>query len=403
MAASPTQLARRHRSFRHQFLAFLILPVLLLGCEEEREIRTTPVVVEPAAKSYFAVYGEYIATVRASKDVEVRARVSGFVEEIPFREGSLVAEGDLLYRVDDRPYRARVNRLTAEVRSAESNLRKSQRDLERIEPLYEQDAASRLDLDTALAALEIAEAMVAAKNAELQEAKLELTYTEVRSLSKGLVGESLVDVGALVGDGGASLLTTVKQVDPAFIEFQMSTLDYLNAEESRNSYGDRARADEEGSAVAGFVRITLPNDEPYDFQGDIDFTDPQVNPQTGTFAVRATVPNPDRQLLPGQYVSIRLQLDRIPEAILVPERALQIEQGGSFLMVLMADGVVERRFVTTGAARDGVVVIEKGLDVGERIIVEGFQKVQHGDRARPLTPTQYEERLSTFAQGIPAS
>lgn len=365
----------------------------LSGCEEPPALSPETVVAEPVKEQFFPIYGNYVAAVRASMDVEVRARVSGFVEEIPFREGSAVDEGELLYRIDDRPYRARVSRLEAELRSAESSLRKAERDLARLEPLYEKDAASRLDLDNARAAVETGEAAVIARTAELEEAQLELAYTKVTSLSKGLVGESLVDVGALVGDGGASLLTTVKQVDPVYIEFQMSTLDYLDARANRRTFEERQRADEGGSAVEGFVRITLPNDESYSYWGDIDFTDPQVNSRTGTFSVRAVVPNPNRTLLPGQYVNVRMELDRITPALTVPERVLQIEQGGSFLMVAMSDDTVERRFVTLGPAGDGVVVVEKGMAAGERVITEGFQKVQHDDPVKVLTPDEYEALL----------
>lgn len=370
--------------------------VSLSGCKEPVPVVLLEVVIKPAEQVYFPVYGEYIATAAASQDIEVRARVNGFVEEVAFREGSRVAQGDLLYRIDDRPYVAKVARLTAQLQSAEASLAKASRDVKRLEPLYKEDAASQLDLDNAISSQQTASADVAAKRAELDEAELELGYTRVTAPINGLVGASNADIGALVGSSGQSLLTTVKTVDPMFIEFHMSSLDYLHAQRRKKSFQEKQQVDEEGKAVAGFVQLTLADDSAYRFWGDVSFTDPQVNPDTGTFAVRAVVANPDRELLPGQYTRVRLELETLDDAIVVDETSIRVEQGGSYVMVVMPDDIVERRFIVLGPQSKGQVVVSSGLATGERVITEGMHRVQHGQRVEPLNQQQYKQRLESL-------
>lgn len=381
--------------FSNKYLLGFIFPLFLFGCQEAKikPPEAVEVVVAEAKNEYFPIYGEYIATTKASLDVEVRARVSGFLQERTFNEGGQIKEGDIIYRIDNRPYLASVNRLKANIKSAEAGLSKAKRDVERLKPLYEQDAASQLDLDNAQAALEQAAADVSAKLAELEEAQLELSYTEVKSPITGLIGASNVDIGALVGSSGQSLLTTVKQTDPMFIEFHMSALDYLNARRRKQNWQERQKADEEGKSVEGYVRITLPDDSEYKYWGDISFTDPQVDSRTGTFSVRAEVPNPDRELLPGQYTKATLELDAIPNAVVIEEKTIQIEQGGSYVMVAMPDNTVERRFVVLGPRYDGIVVVTSGLEAGERVITEGMHKVKHMQQIIPITEKDYQLRL----------
>lgn len=375
------------------FSLFVVLLLAACNRDELPEPVALEVVVAPVEQRTVPVYGRYIATMLPSLDVEVRARVSGFLEEMSFNEGSVVKEGDVLYRIDDRPYQANLKRVSAQLQRSEAALAKAQRDVARLRPLYEQDAASQLDLDHSIAAEEQAEANVAESKANLVDAELKLEYTEVRAPISGLIGASNVDIGALVGSEGESLLCTIKQIDPMFIRFNMSDLDYLNARRSKQTFLERREADTSGKSVEGFVRITLPDKTDYNYLGDISFTDPEVNPNTGTFSVRAVVPNPDRVLLPGQYTRVRLRLDTIRDALVINEKMVQIEQGGSFVMVAMPDGKVERRFVVLGTRIGSDVVVTNGLAQGEQIIVEGMHKVEHGDLIVPLSVAEFEARL----------
>lgn len=385
------------RFFRRcAWLALLIM--LTMGCkpDESPQVSIPSVVVAPAEKKKVPIYGYYVGVTRASLDVEVHARVEGFVKEQRFVDGSSVQKDDILYRIDDSPYQARVKRLNANLTRARAALEKAERDETRLKPLYEQDAASQLDYDTALSDKEKAQADVEASQAELEEAELELSYTEIKAPISGLSGESQVDIGALVGTGGKSLLTTLKQTDPIFVTFNMSALDYLNAQRRIKTYWEKAKAkakaDELGKALEGYVSITLPDDSTYPYLGDIEFTSPSVNPRTGTFSVRAQLPNPERSLLPGQYTRVRIRLDELSGAVVVPEETTQIEQGGEYVMVVMPDHTVEQRFIVTGPRVEGTVVINSGLSAGELIIVEGMHRVRHGQKVNPLTREEYETR-----------
>ncbi len=367
---------------------------LLSGCDEiEKEIVPKQVVVEPVTSTTVPIYGNYIGLTEASVEVDIRARVDGFVEEMLFTEGAAVKAGDILYRIDNRPYFAVVQRRQANRDLQQAVLQKAQRDVQRLKPLYEQDAASQLDYDNALSTLEQARATLAASEAELKEAELELDYTKVQSTIDGLVSRSEVGIGALVGSGGQSLLTRVKQVDPIYVTFNMSSLDYLNARRRLNSYGRQKEAEVEGKSVEGFVRITLPDNSEYPFTGNISFTAPQVNSQTGTFEVRAVLPNPNRELLPGQYTQVRIKLYDLKDAIVIPEKSLQVDQGGVYVMVVLPNNRVERRFLVVEYLGEHGVVVKKGLSPGELVITEGMHRIRHGQLAEPLDAKGYQTMM----------
>lgn len=368
-----------------------------LGCEKEKPAPPPPppppsVVVSPAITKSFPIEGSYLGITEASMEVEVRARVNGFVEQQFFVEGSAVQKGDRLYKIDDQTYKARFKRLKAALSNQVSMLNKANRDIDRLKPLYEQDAVSQLDYDNALSAQEQAKASVAASRAELEEAQFDLDQTLILAPIDGMVGESSVDLGALVGSAGQSLLTTVRRLNPIFVKFNMSALDYLNAQRRLKTFLEKIKAEEAGQAIEGFIRITLPDDSEYEHLGDVSFTEPSVNPNTGTFAVRAVLSNPKKELLPGQHTRVRIRLDKLPDSVVVPEETIQIEQGGAYVMVVLPEDVVEQRFVITGPRIGGEVVINSGLSVGERVIVEGMHRVFHGQKANPLTSEEYEAK-----------
>ncbi|USD36590.1 efflux RND transporter periplasmic adaptor subunit [Ferrimonas sp. SCSIO 43195] len=379
---------------RTPLLCGLAASLLLLGGCKQPPMELTPklVVVEKVGTATVPLYGNYVGVTRASLDVEVRARIDGFVEDKTFVEGSAVETGELLYQIDNKPYVAVVNRLKAKLESQQAALEKAQRDVKRLQPLYEQDAASQLDFDNALSILAQAKSNRAASQAELEEAELELSYTDIKAPINGLVSRSEVDIGALVGSKGQSLLTRVKQVDPIYVSFNMSALDYLNARRRMTSSSAKIEAETEGKAVEGFVQITLPDNSQYRYWGDVSFTDPSVNPETGTFEVRAVLPNPDRELLPGQYTNVRIKLSEIDNAIVIPQKATRVDQGGVYVMVVLDDNSVERRFIVIEHQGKEGVVVKSGLRAGELVIVEGMHRVSHGQLAQPLTAEEYKAR-----------
>ena len=342
--------------------------------------RGLPVVeVEPVQAGNVNIYGEYVGRIRAQQFVEVRARVEGYLERILFEEGTFVRRGQTLFVIDPQVYRARVQKARAQLTKARANARKAERDLARITPLYQQNAASQLDLDNAEAAREsaLAEEHVAA--ADLTQAELTLSYTAVQSPISGYISQRSADIGTLVGPSGKSLLATVVKSDTVLVDFSMTALDYLRSKNRNVNLGHRS-GDREWDP---YVTVTLADGSQYPCRGLVDFASPQVDPSTGTFQVRAEMPNPDHVLLPGESTRVKVLMDVVENAVSVPSKAVEIERGGAYVYVVRPDSVVERRFVETGQENGNSVIIERGLAPGEQLVTEGYHKLRHGMKVRP--------------------
>lgn len=340
--------------------------------------------VEAVTTDDINIYGEYVGRIRALQFVEVHARVEGFLERMLFDEGTYIKKGQTLFIIDPSLYRANVEKAKAKLNKAMAAELKAQRDLERIRPLYEQQAASRLDLDNAEAAYESAKADVVVSKAELTQAELTLGYTNVTSPISGYVSERSADIGSLVGPGGKSLLATVVNSDTVRIDFSMTALDYLRSKNRNINLGQR----DENRSWDPYVTVTLADGTEYPFRGLVDFADPQVDPKTGTFSVRAEMPNPNHTLLPGEFTRVTLLMDVRKDAIAIPTKAIDIQKGGAYIYVVKADSVVERRFVETGPEIGHNTIIERALAPGEHIIVEGYHKVKHGQKVAPILAGQ---------------
>ncbi|MDE6267126.1 MAG: efflux RND transporter periplasmic adaptor subunit [Muribaculaceae bacterium] len=339
------------------------------------------VTVAPVISDDVEIYGEYVGSVKAQQFVEIRARVEGYLEKMLFAEGKYISKGQLLFVINQEQYRAKVNRAKAQLAKDEALALKSKRDLERIRPLYEQNAASRLDLDNAQAAFETAKAQVEMSKADLAQAQLELGYTEVRSPISGYISERNVDLGTLVGPGAKSLLATIVKSDTVLVDFNLTTLDYLRSKE-RNVDLNRNDATRKWQPN---VSVTLADNSTYPYKGLLDFAEQQVDPNTGTFSVRAKLPNPESALLPGQFTKVKLLLDVREGATVVPQRAVSREKGGAHIFIMHPDSVVEKRFVELGPERGNDVVVERGLAPDEIVVVEGFHKLTPGMKVIPVT------------------
>ncbi|PWL61989.1 MAG: efflux transporter periplasmic adaptor subunit [Bacteroidales bacterium] len=355
----------------------LTLPVIATGCKKSET--TLPVVaVQPAAQDDVEIYGEYVGRVRAQQFVEVRARVEGYLEKMLFEEGTYVKKNQVLFIINPDQYRAKVDKARAQLKKDESQEQKAKRDLERIRPLYEQNAASQLDLDNAIAAYETAKASVAMSRADLAQSELELGYTTVRSPIAGHISERNVDLGTLVGPGAKSLLATIVKSDTVLIDFSMTALDYLKSKERNVDFSQK----DENRAWQPYVTITLADNTVYLHKGMVDFAEPTVDPNTGTFSVRAEMPNPERAILPGQFTKVKVLLDVREKATVVPTRAISIEKGGAHIFVMRADSTVEKRFIETGPEFQNNMVVERGLNPGENVVVEGYHKLTPGMKVR---------------------
>ena len=301
------------------------------------------VAVEPVTTEDVNIYGDYVGRIRAQQFVEIRARVEGYLEKMLFAEGTYIRKGQTLFVIDPRVYRARVDKAKAQLNKARAQALKAKRDLDRIRPLFEQSAASQLELDNATAAYESAVADVAVGEADLTQAQMTLGYTSVQSPISGYISERNADIGTLVGPSGKSLLATVVKSDTVRVDFSMTALDYLRSKARNVNLGHR----DSTRKWDPYITVTLADGSEYPYRGLVDFADPQVDPQTGTFSVRAEMANPDHILLPGQFTKVRLLLDVREDAVVVPSKAIEIEKGGAYIYVVRPDSIVEKRFVET--------------------------------------------------------
>ncbi len=365
----------------------LIMLILLSGCKRQQEPERQVVTVEKVGTDDVEIYGEYVGQIRAKSFVEIRARVEGYLEAMLFEEGKRVKRGQPLFKINSDLYKARVDKARAQLAKDRAQEAKSARDVERLRPLYEQKAASQLDLDNAIAAYESAKANVAMSKADLTQAEMELGYTTVISPIDGYISERNADIGTLVGPGGKSQLATVVESDEVLVDFSLPALDYLRSQQRNVTLGEK----DANRSWQPNVTITLADNSIYPMTGIVDFADPQVNPQTGTFGVRAKLPNPDRKLLPGQFTKVKLLLDVRENALVVPSKAVIIEKGGAFIYVVRRDSTAEKRFIEIGPEVNNTTVVERGLGPDELVVVEGYHKLTPGALVKPVSEEAKKE------------
>lgn len=364
------------------------LLVAFAGCKREKVQERIPVVVEQAGVKDVEIFGEYVGRVRARQFVEVRARVEGYLEKMLFEEGRKVERNQPLFIINRDIYRARVDKAAAQLKKDEAQELKTGRDVERLRPLYEQNAASQLDLDNAVAAYESAKANVAMSRADLAQAELELSYTTVRSPITGYISERYADIGALMGSASKALLATVVASDTVLVDFSLTALDYLRSQQRNVRLGEQ----DTSRSWQPSVIVTLADNSVYPERGIVDFADPQVDPKTGTFGVRASIPNPDRKLLPGQFTKVKLLLDVREDAVVVPVKAVEIEKGGAHVYVMRRDSTAEKRLIETGPEFDNYVVVERGLGPNELVVTEGYHKLTPGVLLVPETDDRWKKK-----------
>ncbi len=368
---------------------FLALTALILWLTREKPSEPVypTVMAETVTTQDMEIYGEYVGRIKAQQFVEIRARVEGYLESMLFEEGTYVKKGQVLFVIDPQFYKARADKARSQLNKNKALEQKAERDLNRIRPLYEQNAASQLDLDNAIASYESAKAEVLMSEADLTQMEMALNYTTVVSPISGYISERNVDIGTLVGPGGKSLLATIVKSDTVNVTFSMTGLDYLRSKERNVNLGQK----DTSRTWNPYITVTLPDNSVYPMKGLVDFASPQVDPNTGTFSVRAEMPNPDYILLPGQFTKVKLLLDVREDAVVVPTKAIVIEKDGAYIFVVRHDDVVEKRFVELGPEVENNTVIERGLSRNERIIVEGYHKLNHGMKVIVADAVKTEE------------
>ena len=366
-----------------------------VGCREAAPPVAAPpeVYVTPVIQQDVPVYLDIAGQTAGFQDVDIRARVEGFLQTVDFREGSFVKKGTLLYTIDPKPFEAALAGAQGDLETARARLEKATNDVNRYTPLAAQRAVSQKELDDARSAQDTGRSQVEVARAAVDEATLNLGYTKVYSPIDGLVGSTLVKAGNFVGRGEATLLTTVSQIDPVIFRAAITEADYLRVVKRQpGQAGKEPRA--EG------IELTLADGTEHPFTGRLGVVDRQVNPATGTLGVQIFFPNPQFVLRPGQYGRARLLLDLRKNALLVPQRAVQELQSLYSVAVVDDTNKVTFRNVTVGPREGELWVIDKGLHAGERVVVEGVQAIADGATVRAKAmPSSDTEPQPTATSG----
>ena len=348
--------------------------MLLTGCEERKQAAPPPpspaVGVRPAAMKGVNESFEFVGRIKAVNKVDVRARVEGFLEKILFREGEDVKTGDLLYQIEKVQFQAQVDQAKANVASAEAEATNAQLQYDRTLELSKRgQVVAQAVVDQNKASLDSARAKIMQMQAALTQAQVNLDYTDVRSPIDGRIGRTAYTVGNLVNPSSGVLATIVSQ-DPTYVLFPVSVRDLeIIRAARRGSDGELAKIE---------IRVRLSNGQDYAHPGVWNLTDPQVDQQNDTLTMRAIVPNPERLLVDGEFVTAVIRERREQPRLVVPQSALQIDQSGYYVLVVDDQHKVEQRRIETGPNRDTDVVITSGLREGEHVIVDGIQKVRPG-------------------------
>jgi RND family efflux transporter MFP subunit len=325
-------------------------------------------------------WDEFTGRLQAVETVEIRPRVTGYIDKVAFTEGSMVKRGTLLFVIDPRPYQAEYDRAAADVKRFNTALELGRIELTRVQRLRDSGAVSQEELDERKSTVASAEANVAGAAAALEAASLNLNFTRVTSPIDGRVSRAEVTRGNLVTGGvnGGTLLTSVVSMDPMYI--------YFDADEQ--SYLRYAQMDREGTRVSSRtsgnpVQIGLANEEGFPHPGKVDFVDNQLNPQTGTIRARAVLENKDGRFTPGLFARVQLLGSGEYQAILIDDRAVNTDQSQKYVLLLGADNKVEYRKVKLGRVIDGLRVVQEGLKAGDVIVVNGAQRVHPGVMVTP--------------------
>jgi RND family efflux transporter MFP subunit len=363
-----------------RLLAPLAFTVALAACTNTVAQQGPPpppqVAVAPVVEREVTEWDEFTGRLQAVDSVEVRPRVSGYVSAVRFSEGNMVRKGDLLFQIDARPFQAEVDRLRAELARARATVERANSELARAERLHQANAIANEERDRRASFAQESAAQVAAVEAALRAAELNLEFTHVTSPINGRVGRAIVTEGNLVssGPGEATLLTTVVSLDPVYAYFDADEQVYLKY---TGGHG-RTRG-----AIDRRITMALANEEGYPRDGTLDFLDNQLDGSTGTIRGRAVFRNTDGRLTPGLFVRLRLAGAGRSRGLLIQDRAVGTDLSRKFVYVVTPTHEVEYRPVTLGPVVDGLRVVRSGLEAGESVVVNGLQRVRPG---MPVTP-----------------
>jgi membrane fusion protein (multidrug efflux system) len=384
---------------------FLCVVVLMAvsACSKEAPPAAPPppdVIVAAPVQRDVPVYMELVGQAVGFQDVEIRARVEGFLETVAFTEGSLVRKGQLLYKIDPKPLQAVLASAKANLATSQARLEKAVNDVKRLTPLAAQQAVSQQELDNASSQRDAAIAQVDAGKAAVEKAEFDLSYTTITAPLDGLIGTTKVKAGNLVGRGESTLLVTISQIDPIFFRAGIAEAEYLKV--ARRFMERQAMGAVQGAKTP--VQLILADGTVHPHEGFLDAVERNVDTLTGTIALQIKFDNPERILRPGQFGRVRFVIEQRKDALLVPQRAVQELQNLYNLAVVGADNKVSFRTVKVGPREGTLWVIEEGLKPGERVVVEGLQRLREGATVNPKpAPAEAAPRETKSAEAPSAA
>lgn len=354
--------------------------IALTGCEQNTYVPPPPPKVEVAVpvQKKITRFIESTGTTAAVKSVDLVARVQGFLQSIDYRDGTFVKQGTTLFTIEPDTYKLKLEQAQAAEAGAQASLKQAEADFKRQTDLVARQAVSQSTLDTSTANRDNAQANLQQAQVNTAIAKVNYGYTNVTAPFDGIVSAHLVSVGELVGVASPTQLATIVALDPIWVNFNVSEVDVLRVREEARRRG--MTVDELRKLP---IEIALQTDTGFPHKGTLDYLSPTLNQSTGTIAVRGILSNPDRVLLPGFFVRVRVPFEQQEDALLVPDTALGADQAGRYLLVVNGENVVEQRKVTTGPLDGGLRVIESGLKADDKVVIGGLLRAIPGQKVDP--------------------
>ena len=366
-----------------RIVLIICLVFFLFACNEQEKAPPPPPpppevsVFETKAKDV-PLYLEFVGETSGLKDITIRARVEGFLEGIHFKEGSRVAKGDLLYTLESQPFEEKVATRMSGVAEVKTMLAKNKGDLDRIRPLAEINAVSKSDLDAAQATYDASLSSLEAAKAQLRAANIELGYTRIMSPINGIIGKTQAKVGDFVGkDPSPVILNTVSEIDTILVTFFITETQYLEFTRYRASRNATQQKIDDEDQEANF-ELLLIDGSTYNHKGKLDFVDREVDTTTGAMLVQASFPNPEKLLRPGQFTRVRIKIQVVKDAILIPQRSVMEIQGLHNVFVVDSNNKIVTREIEVGSKLGSFWMTKQGLKPGEQVVYEGLQKVRDG-------------------------
>jgi RND family efflux transporter MFP subunit len=376
----PTCLATHAIPARYRIPIIALTLVLLTACEQNTFVPPPPPKVEVAVPVQRAVTTYFDATgnTAAIKSVDLVARVQGFLQSIDYQDGTFVKEGTTLFTIEPETYKLKLEQAQAAEAGAQASLKQAEADFRRQSDLVARQAVSQATLDNSTSTRDNAQANLQQAQVNTRIAALNYSYTNVTAPFDGVVSAHLVSIGNLVGAGSPTQLATIVQLDPIYVNFNVNEQDVLRIREDARKRGMTANELRQLP-----IEVGLQTDTGFPHKGKLDYVSPSLNQSTGTLAARGVLPNPDRVLLPGFFVRIRVPFDEQKDALLIPDTALGADQAGRYVLVVNADNVVEQRKVQIGLLDGGLRVIESGLKGDDKVVVAGLLRAIPGQKVDP--------------------